>query len=426
MILGFIVMLATGYTATSVVTSCPAQAQCVCGICVYITSGIIVVVSEIMSGIVIPAIEAAAGLIITYMGLAFTAFVEQVAGKWSTVADNFVGWFDAMYFYNLLPAMQQQTRQLNVADADQTRTLTGFTDSADQSRVQKDLAINEARARAETQPGENVCVAGTIVGGMTKATALARAYNAAAPVERLARSGGALGTPAASGPAADQSDRWQTYVERYCNVEDNAGAAGCTANGTHVGQDIDVTGQIFEKDTILLTDPEVKRTIDDLIINIGEPFTFEHVNPAAVDSAGGRETVLTGESYKAKRQAVFDALYHVTSRRAPGSNMQEFLRPMREAAGVNAADISENPSKNEVMQVMMSERFQTGTYSISQIDEPHNNDREIVIQEAFQLMQLSDKLDLLDRYAFVLAAEAGDEIQGARPLQTAPDQQPQD
>lgn len=418
MVLGFLVMLATGYTTTSVVTSCPAQAQaCVCGICIYAAQGMASVLAQIGSGIIMPAITAATGIVIAYSALAFTAFSSQVSGKMATLVLNFVGWFDTFFGYNLKPAMQMQTRQLATADVDQSRSLSGLTDAQNMSRMENNLAVVEDVARDTYSPGENLCVAGTISGGMARAAVIEEAYNAQAPVEALARSGGRVGTPAAGGRGGDAGARWANYVARYCNPQDNNGNAGCAANGTRVDQDIDVTGQIFERETINLTDPEVKRTVDDLVINIAEPFVRDHVPTGSSNSASGREAILNGEAYKAKRQTVYDALYHPISRRAPGSGMQNFLRPMREAAGVNAADISANPSKNEIMQVMMSERFRTGKYSISQIDAPANNDREIVIQQAFQVMQLSDQLDLLDRYSLMLAADVGYEIGLAKPLE---------
>lgn len=419
-VFGFLVMLAAGYMATSMVTSCPAgAASCKCSLCVY--SGISSlggVIGTIGAAIVLPAIATATSLILAYMALAFTAFIEQVVSKWLTVVDNIISWFDTFFYYNLKPAMQQQTRQLNTIDTDQARGWGGFADAVDTNRAHKEIYLQEVKSHREVRPGENVCVAGTITGGMARANNIHRAYSAAAPVERLPRSGNHVSTAAGNGRGADQKERWDDYVARYCETVENGGQAGCATDGSHAGQDIDVTGQVFQKSTIDLTNPDVKKSVDDLLINITEPFVRDPVAPGAVASASGQEAILDGEAYKAKRQAIYDSLYYVVARRAPGSGMDEFLRPMREAAGVNSSDISDNPSKNEIMEVMMSERFRTGTYSISQIDEPENNDREIVIQQAFQVMQLNDNLDLLDRFSLMLAADIGAEVQQARSFGT--------
>ena len=419
MALGLLLLVMTGYGATSIMTSNDADAQmCHCGICVYAAQGLATVLGQIAAGIIYPAIAAAAGFVIAYMALAMAAFVAQMVEKFFTVAQNFVSWFDTFFSFNLIPAMQQQTRQLNTMDVDQVRTWGGNADVQDISRVRKELYTMEAESVSEYQPGENVCTAATVTGGMTRATNFQRAYNAAAPVEALRRSGGEVGTPAAFGQAADSQARWNEYVARYCDPAENNNASGCTAAGVSPGLDIDVTGQIFQKDTIDVGDNDTRRIVDAIVTNIAEPFVNDPIFANAATGAIGQQRVLEMEAYKAKRQTIYDALYHVVARRAPGTNMQEFLQPMRTAAGVSSAEISVNPSRNEVMEVMMSERFRTGKYSVEQIDEPRNHDREIVIQQAFQVMQLSEDLDLLDKRLLMKAAEAGAEVQMAKPFET--------
>jgi hypothetical protein len=98
--------------------------------------------------------------------------------------------------------------------------------------------------------------------------------------------------------------------------------------------------------------------------------------------------------------------------------MEQFLRPIREASGMDTSYISNNPSHHEVLKVMTSERFRTGQLSIEQIDEPENNAREMVIQQAFQAMMMADQLDLLDRYGLVLAAQVGPQVKDAKPFDT--------
>lgn len=92
---------------------------------------------------------------------------------------------------------------------------------------------------------------------------------------------------------------------------------------------------------------------------------------------------------------------------------------MRKAAGIKDGLISDNPSHNEIMQAMMSERFRTGKYASGQVDEPENNQREMIIQTAFQLMQMSDQLDLMDRYSLMLAGQVGDQIKRSKRSGTA-------
>lgn len=420
LVAGFLAFFVAGYVSTSIVTSCPAEAQvCKCSVCTYTgPSSLASVLGIIYASIIGPALVTAQAMISAYYTLAITAFTEQIISKFEIVASNFVDWFDTFWYYNLRPAMQGMTEQLNTADTDQARAWGGFADSVDLNRTHREQFIDQAQTHREQRPSEDVCVAGTVAGGMARAAAFQRGYNAAAPVEALPRGANNTGTAAASGTASDQKERWDNYTTRYCAKEYNAGAAGCAADAPFVGQDLDVTGQVFMKDTIDVTDADVKKSVDDLISNLSEPFVLDLVSKRSIDSAEGREVMLEREAYKAKRQVVYDALYLSVSRRVPGSDMGAFVKEIRQAAGIDAALISPNPSHNEIMQAMMAERYRTGKYGIGQIDEPENNEREQVVQEAFQAMNWSDYLDLLDRYSLVLAAQAGQEVREMKPFST--------
>lgn len=423
LVIGFLGMFAIGYMTTSAVTSCPANAQCGCSLCTVTLSATI---SQIGSAIIVPSIVAAGAAIVAYYGLAAAAWALQIGNRFSILASNYIEWFETFWNYGYLPAMQQQTAQLNTSDSEQARAWGGMADSVDVQRTQRMGQMNEVDSHRESRPGENVCVAATVVGGLARASKFSKTYNTAAATERAARSTGDTGTAAGDSPAADQKERFDTYRTRYCQASANGGSgnAGCAADSPFVNMDIDVAGQIFQKDTIDLTNADVKQTIDDLIINVAEPFTKAPLNPSVLNSGPGREAVLKGEAYKTKRQVVYDALYFVVSKRAPGSTMRTFIEPIRAAAGVPPSEIAANPSQNEVMEAMMSERFRSGDYAISQIDEPENNEREMVIQQAFQIMRMTDQIDLLDKYALILAADIGYQVQRAKPLHTRPEAQP--
>jgi hypothetical protein len=327
--------------------------------------------------------------------------------------------------------LQAETEQINTFDSFKDENEGGYADAADQNRVDEEYMKRDIDSHREQRPSQQVCVAGTIGGGMTRTSVFRRAYETAASDERHPRS--ANDTNTASGglasnnsSAADQSARWQNYQTNYCNKDSNAGYSGCTASGPQVDRDISVTDEIFKPDTIDLKTAATQQAVDDILINISEPSINDPVDPQALNSAEGQAAMLKGQAYKAKRQVVYDALYYIVSRRAPGSLNQSgtgggpagsanFLDDIRTAAGLDPSYFSANPSHNEIMNVMMSERFRTGTYSIDQIDEPENNEREMVVQQAFQAMLLSDQLDLLDRYGLVLAAQASGEIAASKP-----------
>lgn len=428
LVLGVCAFVAAGYLTFNVQTSCTANSQLCCAPepCTSAAGGMAMQMG-VIGGWSLTNIGIAFGVVTTNFTLAMTAFEMAIAQKIYEVQQNNVKWWDEFWFYNLRPAMQAMTIQMNVSDADQSRVLGSFGDAMDLNRTNLALAQSEIESHRALRPTENECVAATVSGGMAHAAAIRRAYNSAAPVEALERSNNATGSTGAGGTGADMAARWATYVDRYCEANMNAGNAGCASNGTFYGRDIDVAGEIFSKDTIDVRDGDTKQIVDDLVMNIAEPFVPAPVPAITANSAEGREFILDLNAYKTKRQVVYDALYHIVSRRVPGgSAMGEFIRPMREmtttagTSGLEGSYLSDSPSHNEIMEVMMSERFRTGTYGTEQVSEPEANGREAVIQQAFVAISMSDTLDLMDKYSLLLAAELGDQTKLGKSPDGAP------
>lgn len=422
----FVAFLGLGFMSVNVMTSCESDAQCFsCGnnLCISPFVGTAFGIGQVGLLVTMPDIAlAVTQLGAVYFPLAMAGFVAAITQKIIQVTKNLHDWIDTFWWYNLRPAMQAMTDQLTAIDTFKHSQLGMMADATASNRTSREHMKNDIKTHRNQRPGENVCVAGTVMGGMTRASTFRRSYETAATLEAAPRSANRAGTPAAQGTAADMNRAWDNYVTNYCNPIDNAGVPGCTAAGTLVtggiARDMDVTGEIFMKDTIDLRNAQTKKVIDDLIANLAEPLVKEPVSGASMRSDQGQEAFLDSQAYKAKRQAIYDLLYYVVARRAPGTDMEQFLRPIREATGMDASYISNNPSHNEVLKVMTSERFRTGQLSVEQIDEPENNAREMVIQQAFQAMLMADQLDLMDRYGLILAAQVGPEVKDAKPFDT--------
>ncbi|MBW7910317.1 MAG: hypothetical protein H3C49_03440 [Alphaproteobacteria bacterium] len=407
-VVGITAFMAAGYLSLNVATSCKSQAQCVCSLCTYAAGGMGTAINLVNTTTTLPGITIATTMITAKFTEAMIAFDLAVAAKILEVGKNLNDWFDTFWLYNLRPAMQAMTVQLNTADADQSNIIGQYSDSMDANRTNMALMGTEIEEHRAMRPSETVCVGATTAGGMARAANIRRAYATSAPRERLNRSGARQGTAAANGPGADQGERWQDYVANYCDPTVNGGAAGCTAAGPMVGRDLDVTGEIFEKDTIDVRDANTRKVVDDLLTNIVEPVTMAPVPVEMLSGAEGQQKFLEGEAYKTRRQVLFDAVYYIVARRVPGSDMAEFIEPIRVSAGLTNS--SDNPSHNEVMDALMVDRYRSGQNTTNQVDEPENNARELVMQQALQAMQMSDQIDLLDRYALVIAARVGKSV----------------
>lgn len=413
----FLLLFTAGYLGTSVVTAQPAYAIG-CSPCIGSIRGLKDAISDLGNSIT-AAVAIATAQIIAHVSTVMVTFVNDITGETAVVTVNLAGWLETFWDYNMLPAMQDVTEQVATVTQGVSSTLIHMTNADGQNKDQVEKQVKQVLAEQALRSEEGLAVVSTIVGGLSRADGFSEGYNTSAPVERAPRTGNKVGTPSAAGTGADMKDRWQNYLDRYCDKDINNGAAGCVDDAPQVGRDIDVGGTLFLRDTLEVGNTDTRKNIDDLITNLAEPFAKNPVAPGAVESTDGQASILAGEAYKAKRQVIYDSIYQIVGRRVPGSRIGAFLTPLRLEAGVKPSMISLNPSYNEVMQVMMNERFRTGKFANNQMGEPENNARELVVQQAFQMMNMSDQLDLMDRYSLLLAAQAGADIRKDKPGGTA-------
>jgi hypothetical protein len=416
-VIAAVALFAVSYTTLSVQTACEAEAQaCKCNSLCVLGNGMPNALNQIYSGTISPGIDFAVEQVKAYYQVALDGLAAANEAVIAEAEANLLQWFDTFWYYNLLPALKAQTEQLTVRDVDHDKVIGTFADAREANRAGLDIAVQEVEAQREQRINENACVAATVVGGMARANVISNAYNTAAVQERLPRTSNTVGTPAARGPAADSQARWVDYTANYCDPNANAGASGCATAGPLAGRDVDVTGEIFANDTIDVRDPNQKKVIDDLAVTLIEPRAADPVPAAALSSPQGQEQMLDVQSYRARRQAAYDSYYFVVSKRVPGSDTGTFVKEIRDSAGIDGSLTaggpggSYNPSHNEVLDVMTNERFKTGQYAVSQIDEPENNQAELVVQQAFQAMRTNDLIELMDRYSLLLAAQVGPEV----------------
>jgi hypothetical protein len=257
-------------------------------------------------------------------------------------------------------------------------------------------------------------MAATAVGGIGRANTITDAYARAAPADAAPRSGGARGTSGERGTAADIRERAETVRALYCDPDENNGVNDCRSSGALINADIDVAGTVFSKDTIDLPDDQRRAATDALVANIAEPFIANNIPAAELNSTKGIAAQIARDEQRAQRQTIHAALQYVIARRAPSGSNGAFIAAIRDSAGIPPDLLSDNPSYNEIMEAMLSERFRTGQYSVEQIDTPSNAERDLTVQYAFQVMQMHDHLELMDRYALMLAAETGLEARELR------------
>lgn len=363
------------------------------------------------------------------MAVAFKPLTEYFADGILPVVDWMVrqlkSWFDTFWFYNLQPTMQRMAEQLTSSALEQVFSIASFHDVANVIRIRRTMNDMQLEDHRSLRPSGNVCTAGTMMGGMQRADAFSRGFNAAASGSMLSRTANTWGQPAGEGAASDMLYRWKTFARRFCKTDYNNTHANCEGNvdSPFPNADIDVADMVFSRDTIPLdpaADPngDTRQNLDAMIMNLAEPFVKD---PVTASVTGAKDALLRASSYKSKRQLVYDSLYYVISRRVPAGMPQSYVDRLREIRGTTHEDASTspNPSRNEILRALMTQKYRNGQYALSQIDEPENNRREMVIQEALQLIQMSDQLDLLDHYSLLLAAQVSTQVQKDMGFETA-------
>ncbi|MDE2335997.1 MAG: hypothetical protein KGL10_01675 [Alphaproteobacteria bacterium] len=460
-----------GYLTVGHVKTCRAQICGTCGNICIAPNSLSDALNAIYNDTIQPALDTAQQELVAYMGPMVSIFNDAIFPVLDWTKRQFDALIDTLWYYNLLPSMQDMARQLNTADAEQSFARGAFEDAANINRAAATVADMQIADHRALRPAAAICMAGTMMSGMTRATSFSDGYNAAADVGKIWRSANDYDMPAHGGMALDMQYVWQHqdpvnnqaagYVPYWCNTADNAGNAGCTQNGAYVDQDVDVAGTVFGEDTIPLTtgfpkplpsacvtNPEAvdalscnspaSVNLDRLVVNLAEPFVKDPVT--ANPDKGGKAAILASVSYKAKRQVVYDGLNYVISRRVPAGlnyadesasnkytnnqlslnladpptqyqpGFQPLLKQIRALTGEDVTT-ADNPSRDEILRALMTQRFRSGMYAVGQINEPENSQREMVVDDALQVIQMSDDLDIMDHEMLLLASQVSNEVE---------------
>lgn len=406
----------------------PANAVCVTVFCA--VPGTISGTIALSTTPIVTALNTAYNTIMALWNSLLSSYETAVNNGIDEAENNIIDWYDMYWWYDLRPSMQDMTGQLVTADVDQTRAIGSFFDAQQQNTHHLAQQLAEIDGHRSSRPGEQVCVVGTMGGGMTRANTVRRAMGRALSDEHAAITTNRrydFGTttprlPTADGRASDSEERWSEYVARYCNSDDNAGSAGCAAMGSTPGFDVNITDMIFSKDTIDMTDANIRASLKELSRNLLEPVVMEPIPAEVIGDVGtgivgvseGRINMLQRRSLAAQRLLAYEAFDHILARRMPGSRLNEgpdnLIQNLRERSGVNVADISSNPSYEEVVNAVISERFRTGVYHNDLISDPAVVKSELVTLQAWHVIQQHDQLDLMDRFAMLLAAQVANEV----------------
>jgi hypothetical protein len=361
---------------------------------------------------------------------------------------DMIDWWDTMWYYNLRPAMQAMTRQLNTATAQQTEDFQSGMDAFQEDQTNLAAMSTENKNHQVTRVSENACVAATASGGLGRATNFARSMrqgwqdDVQADGTNRRYITGTTARPSATGAAAKRNQDAQTFDSTFCDPNDNGGYNVCTGPGagnaapvdrfgnSYANADTQVTKNLYNKLTMQVDDPTdgpneakvAKAVVDN---TMGDP-TGDPIPIDAMMSPQGQEKWMARRSYLARYGAIRSVPQLIAGWRMPGSKLGTWIRELRIDAGIptTTGEISDNPSYREVVHAVSIDRFNSGKYANNMISDDGEIEMEKLTLSSFYLMQLRDYYELLEREALTLAVQVS-MMADKLPLTEAHDIRPQ-
>jgi hypothetical protein len=341
--------------------------------------------------------------------------------------ETIVGYLKKWWDSEFLPALKDMTAQLYSYRIFETRQLGRMMDAQDISKAARVEQEQRVTTQQSDLPHEGVCVAGSYPNAMSQSTVTATALTKGFKQDLQRRSANAIqAAPYAPGPdpVTDQKIRWAEYCTEFQDPANNNGVSACpnpTTPGLMPNGDISIEGFLL-KDTINMNNPDEYKTAMALLKNLVQPMIRKRIPEFLVNTTQGREYIIKQQHLDSIDNITRDVVSSIISRRtglAPtfpggGKPVGEMIKDIRTKAGVDPANISANPSYNEIMLALTKERFFDPEYFVRMENNPGALKQEQTAINAYTTIQLQDIYRLQEQINALLAARAA--------LKFAPDQ----
>lgn len=416
---------ASGYNGITAYTNyCAAQSVVVpitvtvgYGVCPYVCSpgspgpceapGTATSARQIVYNATNQALQLSAQQLEVWLAQSIDQMVQALLTRLNRTEINMIEWWATMWDYNLRPALQAQTIQLNTATADQAKTYQSSMDG--EHETQTNLVIQKVEVETHKVTRDNVCPPAGLSPGRGANFAYQVPKNM--EVKSNAVASGKVGSTSEQGTAQHTAYRINTYEEFFCDPNSNGGANVCsgTADPNFYDADVKVSEMVYNKLTIPVDDPadgeKYQKAIEELTENMLNTITVTPTPENALNTPQAREKILQRRSYLARNNAVRQMTQSIIGERMPGSQLGEWITQIREEAGIPMEEVGENPSYREVMHALSVDRFNSGKFATELMKDQAGVEMEKLSAQAFYLMQLRDYFELLERMSLVLAVQ---------------------
>jgi hypothetical protein len=351
------------------------------------------------------------------------AFLERI----NATELKLIEWWNALWWYNWRPALQDLTAQMNASLTDQSMAYQVALDGKQANEANKQIIDNEIESAEESRASDNNCPTATVSSGFGRATGIGRSMKGAWQNRSQSVGSNKIGSPGSTGKASYNKYRDEVYQNMFCDPDDNGGDNLCGTGSTaeFYNADTQVNKFIFNKLTIPQTQskPQFQAAVEAGIENLVGTPASDPIKKDVLETPAGQEKFLKRRSFMARHTAISSVPHMIAGARMPGSRIGKWVAELREEGGADAVEsglppdafehdpplitdeISSNPSYREIMHAITVDRFNSGKYAISNIEDENAVELEKLTLQAFYLIQLRDYYELLERTALTLAVQ---------------------
>ncbi len=340
-----------------------------------------------------------------------TSAFDQLANRFQLFTDHFEAALTD-WWKQLFDALKGMTKELHIAQVDQTRALGGIIDAqfmVEENTRRGDSIINAHRRYA---PSELACEIDTAGPGQSKAFQISRALNRGLALDDAPRHENAAKSISAAGQGHESDKIWQEYVQKFC--DNTMGDQGCTAPGTIAGRHKDIPELLWgSKQTIDPSNPDNLLTMQAALRYLVNPLSSDPVPPKVVKMTDGYMELMARHSELAYTNTIYNTMGGMLSERIGGSGVNAQLA--RSAAGINQADASTDASYRELQEMMTRDRYNNPEYIVRMIENPEQVAREQGTLNALRLQTLNDIYRRSEEMLFMEAAAYSRDLDMQRP-----------
>lgn len=326
-------------------------------------------------------------------------------------------------FWNnyMLPDLKDFTAQLNTVVIDQSRNQGSVWDTQEQTKSQVQVQRFEVEANRRMRPSELTCQAGSVTAALSTTANVTKAVSRGIQNQHRERNMNRAGTPGAGGPGSEMNDRWDKYVNIFCDPNANAGNAGCAAAGTLPNADIDVE-QFLLSDTIDMSNADERTAAEEIVKHLINAKVWKPIDGESLRKPKGQDFMLKRRHLVTVRQLAESVIADMVARRTgissgggPAStNAGLPIQEIRLAAGVPMAEIAADPSYNEIMLALTKERFMNPEYFLRIQDDIGAIRQEQTVIDSYITLQLQDIYDIQEQINALFAARAAMRLEEPR------------